>query len=122
MLVLKGLNLALAFILELCMLAALGYWGFNTSDSTVLRLLLGFGVPLVVILIWARFLAPRSEKRLRGMAYLGLKTLIFGVAVVALVVAGQITPAIVLACVYVINQALGLLWKQGDMQPAKVKT
>jgi hypothetical protein len=121
MAVLKGLNLALAFILELCMLAALGYWGFNASDSTVLRLLLGFGVPLVVILIWARWLAPRSATRLKGAAYLGLKTLIFGVAAVALAAAGQVTPAIVLACVFVINQALGLLWKQGDMQPAQVE-
>jgi hypothetical protein len=33
MIVLKDANLALAFLLELCALAALGYWGFVTGCS-----------------------------------------------------------------------------------------
>src|SRR5262245_37488144 len=104
------------------MLGALGYWGFRASDNTIIRLLLGFGVPLIVIVIWAYFLAPRSEKRLKGMAYLGLKSLLYAIATLALAVAGQVTLAVVFACVCVINQALAILWKQEDASPAKVES
>ena len=38
MIVLKYANLALAFLLELCALAALGYWGFVTGGGYQRRL------------------------------------------------------------------------------------
>ena len=31
--IIKAANLALSFLLELCALAALGYWGFQTGQS-----------------------------------------------------------------------------------------
>jgi len=43
---LKMLNLAVAFLLELCMLVAVGYWGFKTQSSWVLKILFGIGLPL----------------------------------------------------------------------------
>jgi hypothetical protein len=33
--VLKNINLALMFVLELCMLAALGYWGFTLDQRLI---------------------------------------------------------------------------------------
>ena len=36
--VLKNANLALAFFLELAVLAALGYWGFSTGQGTLARI------------------------------------------------------------------------------------
>jgi hypothetical protein len=43
MIVLKYANLALAFLLELCALAALGYWGFVTAGGLPAKIGLGVG-------------------------------------------------------------------------------
>ena len=59
--ILKSLNLALAFLLELCLLAALGYWGFRVGSGWIARIALGVGAPAVVIAIWGIFLAPTSS-------------------------------------------------------------
>lgn len=44
--ILKNINLALAFLLELCMLAALGYWGFTPDQGLAIRVGAGVGVPV----------------------------------------------------------------------------
>lgn len=108
----KSINLGMTFLLELCMLAALFYWGLQASDSTILRLGLAIVAPLLAVLIWGRFMAPRSRTRLSGWSYLILKSILFGVAALALAMAGQVTLAIVFVVVAVINQLLLLVWKQ----------
>jgi Protein of unknown function (DUF2568) len=42
----KGANLPLRFLLELCALGALGYWGFKTGGALVAKVGLGIGAPL----------------------------------------------------------------------------
>jgi hypothetical protein len=44
-------NLALRFLLELCALVALGYWGFRTGSGLFAKIGLGIGVPLLTIMI-----------------------------------------------------------------------
>ena len=51
----KGANLLLRFLLELCALGALGYWGFKTGSATSTKVVLGVGAPLVAAVVWARF-------------------------------------------------------------------
>jgi hypothetical protein len=57
----KGANLFLRFLLELCALGALGYWGFKTGSATLTKVVLGVGAPLVaaVAVVWSTFLSPR---------------------------------------------------------------
>ena len=50
----KSVNLALRFLLELCALGALGYWGFKTGSTTSSKIGLGLGVPLVAAVVWGR--------------------------------------------------------------------
>jgi hypothetical protein len=109
---LKTINLGVAFLLELAMLAAFAYWGLQTDASLPLRVVLGIGVPLLAALIWARFMAPKSARRLTGTRYLLLKFILFGLAAIALAVAGQSTLAVVFVVVAVINQLLLVVWKQ----------
>jgi phenylalanyl-tRNA synthetase beta chain len=45
--ILKGANLVLRFLLELCALAALCYWGFKTGSVTLSKVGLGIGAPLL---------------------------------------------------------------------------
>jgi len=109
---LKVVNLGLAFLLELCVLAALAYWGFQVASDLPLKIVLGIGAPLVVAVIWGRYMAPTSKTRLSGSRYRLVKLIIFGVAAIALALAGQVTLAIIFAIVSVINQILLMAWNQ----------
>ena len=54
----KIANLALRFLLEVCALVALGYWGFKTGGSLITKLALGIGAPLLAAVLWGTFVAP----------------------------------------------------------------
>jgi hypothetical protein len=53
-------NLTVAFLLELCALAALGYWGFRTASGPAAKAALGIGAPLLAAVLWGLFAAPRA--------------------------------------------------------------
>jgi len=108
----KAANLALSFFLELCLVLAYGYWGFTTGNGLIAQLLLGVGVPLMVIVVWSIFLAPASSRRLQGLPHWALELILFAAAIGALAVAGQPTQAGVFAVLYAINVILRLVWKQ----------
>ena len=59
--IIKSLNLLLRFLLELCGLVALGYWGFKTGQQMIVKIVLGIGGPLLFVVIWSIFLAPASS-------------------------------------------------------------
>ena len=86
--ILKAANLALSFLLELCLLAALGSWGFRTGANTLSRILLGIGIPEL------------------------LKLALYGLAVAALYAIGQPALALALGLVVIVNRFLAWLWKQ----------
>ncbi len=102
----KSINLALAFLLELAMLAAFAYWGFHTGGAVLEKILRGIGVPLLVAVIWGLFMAPNSRRRLQGASYLAVKVILFGLAVLALIAAGQLLIGLVFGAVFVINTGL----------------
>jgi hypothetical protein len=80
----RGLNLALAFLLELVALAALGYWGYCTGNSTFTSLLLGIGIPLIAAFLWGLFAAPRARYP-NPLLKIAVKALVFGTAFFALI-------------------------------------
>ena len=49
----EQVNLALALVLELGVLAALPYWGFATGATIPVKIVLGIGAPAAAILVWA---------------------------------------------------------------------
>ncbi len=108
----KSANLALSFIRELCLLAALGYWGFETGSTTILQLILCLGVPLVVAVMWGILMAPASPRRLHNPFHLSLEVIIFALAIIALYTAGQPTLAVIFGIVYAVNLVLRLVWHQ----------
>lgn len=59
----KSINLTLSFLLELALIAAVAAWGFGLPIALPGRVLLGGGLPAMVIALWAVFLAPRSARR-----------------------------------------------------------
>ena len=110
--VLKAANLLIAFLLELCMIAAFAYWGFNVDQIGLVRLVLGIGVPLIVIVIWGYWMAPKSQRRLKGKAYLALKLVLFGAASTALYFTGQFPLALILVVLFFVNQTFIYVWNQ----------
>ena len=95
-------NLALAFALELCALAALFYWGFWVGGGPVAKLVLGIGAPVCAAVLWGLFAAPRAPVSVPLLA-LGTKLLVFGSATLALFSTGHRILAVFLAFVVVAN-------------------
>ena len=110
--VLTGLNLALSFILELCALGALAYWGFNASQHPLIRVVFGVGAPLAMIVIWSVYLAPKSARRLKEPALSGAKVIIFVLAAAALAAAGQTLVATIFLAATAVNLLLAMIWQQ----------
>jgi hypothetical protein len=108
----KGANLLLRFLLELCALGAVGYWGFKTGSGIAAKIGLGIGAPLVIAVVWAIFVSPRAPVHLSLPLSLLLQVLIFGLAAAALAVAGHGTLGWVFVAVVVINAALMYVWGQ----------
>ncbi len=114
MALLKLLNLALAFLLELCMLAALGYWGFSTYQSWPSQLGFGLGAPILAAVIWGMFLVPKAAKPVSNPLKFILEVLVFGCAVAALIAANRPNLAWAFALLVVLNKLLLYVWHQSE--------
>ena len=110
--VLKSINLGVRFLLELCMLAAVGYWGFKTGSGWFLQILLGIGGPLSIAVVWGMFVAPKAAYPLHGFALLALEAILFGLGVAALYLTKNYALAWSFAAVVVINRILIYVWGQ----------
>jgi hypothetical protein len=109
---LKGTNLLVRFLLELCMLAAAGYWGFKTQSGWLLKVLLGIGLPALIAVVWGLFVAPKATYPLQGLSRLALELLLFGIGAVALFASGRVNLAWIYLIVLAINEVLLFVWKQ----------
>jgi hypothetical protein len=98
-------NLALAFLLELCALAALGYWGVWVGGGLVTKVALGIGAPLFAAILWGLFAAPRAPVSM-PLVGLGVKVIVFGSAAVALYATGHRILAIAFVVLVAVNSAL----------------
>ncbi len=98
-------NLTVAFLLELCALAALGYWGLRTGTGPVTKAALGIGAPLVAAVLWGLFAAPRATFSI-PLASVAVQLVIFGGATVALYVVGRHGLAITFVVLVVANSVL----------------
>lgn len=114
--VLKGLNLVLAFALELVMLAAcaLGVWSL-TGDAgwpTVARVAAAAAALALVGLVWGRWLAPRAARPLTGPWTAVGKLAVFVLVGVLLAVAGWAGWGAALVAAAAVNLALERVWGQ----------
>lgn len=103
---LKALNLLIRFLLELCMLAAVGYWGFKTGSGWTAKVLLGMGLPILIALGW--WLAWK----LSGFPRLALELSLLGSGAVALFASGKTDLGWIYTVILLINKALLVAWKQ----------
>ncbi len=109
---LKIINLAVRFLLEICVLICVGYWGFKTHTGWLLKILFALGGPLLIAVIWGMFAAPKAAYRLQGSAFLALEVLVFGSGVAALFLTKNSALAWVFAVVLIVNKILIFVWRQ----------
>lgn len=109
---LKGINLGVAFLLELGAVVAYAFWGFAVGPNIPAKIALGLGAPALAIVVWAIFGAPKSKRHLQGAAYLGLQAVFFGGAGLALFAAGQHVAGIAFAVIALVNSTAAALWRQ----------
>ena len=77
-------NLAVRFALELALLAALGLWGFGLDAGWAVRAIVGITAPLIVLVIWGLFVAPKGALLLPEPWRVGLELVLFGIGCLAL--------------------------------------
>jgi uncharacterized protein DUF2568 len=99
-------NLAVRFLLELGVLAALAFGGAQVGQGLAMKIGLGVGAPVLAAVVWGAFVAPRAAKRLPDPWRLLPEAAVFGAAAVALALAGHATLAWALAIAAALNRAL----------------
>ena len=109
---LKLANLALAFLLELVMLAAFAWWGYQTGQGTQWQIALAVGAPLLIAVFWGLFVAPRATFQTTPAVKFALALAVFALVAVALYVTGQQTLALIFVVLALLNRALILVWRQ----------
>jgi len=109
---LKSINLAIRFLLELCVLAAVGYWGFKTNSNWLLKILFGIGTPLLIAVVWGMFGAPKANMQLHGLMLLALEVVVFGAGVTALYATKNYSLAWGFTAIVIANRILMFVWGQ----------
>jgi Na+-transporting NADH:ubiquinone oxidoreductase subunit NqrE len=106
----KGANLALRFLLELCALAAVAYWGSRVSSTAAVNVIVAIAAPLALATVWGIWLAPNASRRLDPPGRTLLELAVLASAVAALVAVDESLLAALLAAVAVINGLLLHMW------------
>jgi hypothetical protein len=83
----RAANLALKFLLELVAFAALAVIGAHLASGAV-AVVLAVLLPVLAIVVWGRWNAPRSAHRLPARTRVPLELTILGVAGIGLVLIG----------------------------------
>lgn len=107
---LKWANLTAAFLLELCLLAALAYWGYRVGGNTFTKLGLAIGLPLLMAVVWGMFMAPKARVQLPRWQHVALAIALFGLGVAALYAASQPGLAAIFAVAVALNRVLLAVW------------
>jgi hypothetical protein len=106
----RALNLGLAFVLELALLAALAYWGFQLDATTAVQWLAGIGAPVALAVVWGLVAAPRARRRLPPSKLIAFKLVVFTLGAALLYSTGQHGPAIALGALALVNLGLSAAW------------
>lgn len=99
----KAGALGLKFVCELLAFAALGYFGATTGPVAA-NVILGAGLPLAAIFVWAQWCAPKAPQRLRNPALTVVEMTILLIAAVAMFVSVAAWLGILYAIVVIGNQ------------------
>ncbi len=98
--VIRDVESAVAFLLELAVYAAAAHWGFTCFRRWPLKLVAGLGAPATLILIWGEFGAPTATHPVHGLARAALEMGWYGSGAAALAASRRPRAAVVLIGLY----------------------
>jgi hypothetical protein len=102
----QSANLLVRFLLELCILGSLGYWGFQTHSGMLAKILLGLGAPLLAAIVWGAFVSPKAAVSLSAPVWILVQVGVFGAAMAALAAMGRPALAWSLGLAAIVNGVL----------------
>lgn len=103
--------LTVRFLLELAMLVALAWAGWQVN------VVLAVAAPAVAAAVWGMFVAPKARYPLPLVQRLGVEAVLFGAAIAALALAGHPWLALAFAAVLVADEAV-VLWDARRARPS----
>jgi hypothetical protein len=107
--VLAGVSATLAFLLELAVYLAAGYWGWTRRALALpLRIVLAVGAVALLIVVWALFGAPSAAHPVHGAGRAALELGWFGAGAAALFAAGRRRLAFGFTAAWVVSTVLEL--------------
>ena len=109
---LKGLNLLLAFLLELGMFFSISYWGYTQGKSPIAKWTLAIFCLALTITLWGILAAPNSGKRLAFTSRLLFELTMFLLASLSLYKLNFLTLSICFAVLSLISVAMAFIFKQ----------
>ncbi len=101
---LKAINLAVKFLLELAAFAALAWWGGTVGHGAV-SVLVAVAAPLVAVVLWGMWAAPRAARRLPLARRVPFELAVFALAALAIGTV-SVLAGILLAAAAAVNAAL----------------
>ena len=114
----ESLTLLVRLLLELCLLGALAWWGFETGDSAVAQWALGLGAPLAAAVVWGMFIAPKARYPVPLSVWIGLQVVLFGAAALGLAAVASTALAVVFVIAVVLHgAAMAALGLRGAPRP-----
>jgi hypothetical protein len=104
-----GVSDTLAFLLELAVYLAAGYWGWTRRALALpLRLVLASGAVALLIAVWALFGAPSAVCPVHGAGRVALEAGWFGAGAAGLFAAGRRRLALAFTAAWVVSTVLEL--------------
>jgi len=97
---------AVAFVVELAMLVLLALAGWRLGGNAAVSVLLAVVLVAVAVVVWGRWLAPRTSRRLPRTPRLAAKALLFAATGGLTAVSGLVGAAVV----FVVVAAASLVW------------
>ena len=95
----QSVLLAVRFLSELALVAVLAWAGAGASLPAVGRIVLAVAAPVVAMIIWGRWLAPRARRRLSDPLRLVIELVLFALAAAALALTGPVVAAVLFAVI-----------------------
>jgi hypothetical protein len=105
--VVRATAVTLAFMLQIAMVGAFGYWGFARSGRGLYGIAVGVVVMVSVVTLWGALLAPRAQYRLELPWRLLAEAAVMALATIGLWEMGQEAWAATFGFVVVVRFALG---------------
>jgi Protein of unknown function (DUF2568) len=95
----RSVLLTLRFLTELALVVVLALVGVFASLPLAGRIVIGVAAPVLAMVIWGRWMAPRARHRLTDPLRLAAELVLFAVAAAALALTGPVLAAVVFAVI-----------------------